>query len=97
MNFSQVIEQGEVAVELKYCERCGGLWLRPTHDDESYCERCRAAVAAWPRTMGGRKKLNRGRVIGFAQVRQRETVGNAFAAEQYVIDTLLGMAEAVRV
>jgi Zn-finger nucleic acid-binding protein len=97
MNFSQVIEQGEVAVELKYCERCGGLWLRRTHEDGSYCERCRAAVAAWPRTGRGRKKLSRGRITGFAQVRQREREGNAFAAEQYVIDTLLGMAEAVRV
>ncbi len=27
--------------ELKYCERCGGLWLRPHGDEEVYCRSCR--------------------------------------------------------
>jgi Zn-finger nucleic acid-binding protein len=27
-------------VELKYCERCGALWLRNAGRDESYCAVC---------------------------------------------------------
>ena len=29
MNFISEMEGQEIHVELKYCERCGGLWLRP--------------------------------------------------------------------
>jgi len=30
MNFIGMVRQEENSVELKYCERCGGLWLRRT-------------------------------------------------------------------
>jgi ribosomal protein S27AE len=33
---------------LKYCERCGGLWLRPDGADTPYCPRCAAFMAALP-------------------------------------------------
>lgn len=36
---SQVIH-----LELKYCERCGGLWLRAAGGRGIYCARCEAAV-----------------------------------------------------
>ena len=26
--------------ELKYCERCGGLWLREVGAEAAYCGRC---------------------------------------------------------
>jgi Zn-finger nucleic acid-binding protein len=42
------LETGEVPVELKYCERCGGLWLRPQGEDVVYCRRCQEHLAAWP-------------------------------------------------
>ena len=29
-----------VAMELKYCERCGGLWLRQQGEDGVYCAPC---------------------------------------------------------
>ena len=29
-----------VAVELKYCERCGELWLRRVGEEEVYCAPC---------------------------------------------------------
>jgi Zn-finger nucleic acid-binding protein len=38
----------EVRVELKYCERCGGLWLRECGTGEVYCGTCRAQVADLP-------------------------------------------------
>jgi hypothetical protein len=37
-----------VRMELKYCERCGGLWLRPAGSGSSYCESCAAAMAELP-------------------------------------------------
>ena len=33
---------------LKYCERCGGLWLRPDGADTQYCPRCARFMAALP-------------------------------------------------
>ena len=45
MNFIGMIMQEENSVELKYCERCGGLWLRRPGHDEVHCGRCRAQRA----------------------------------------------------
>jgi hypothetical protein len=33
-------ELGIVRLELKYCERCGGLWTREHGVSQSRCERC---------------------------------------------------------
>lgn len=41
-------EKGEVRVELKYCEHCGGLWVRERGGGEVYCEKCRPKVADLP-------------------------------------------------
>jgi len=30
----------ELKIELKYCERCGGLWLRRADSTEAYCIAC---------------------------------------------------------
>jgi Zn-finger nucleic acid-binding protein len=49
MNFLNTLKTGEVPVELKYCERCGGLWLRPQGEDVVYCRGCQEHMAAWPR------------------------------------------------
>jgi hypothetical protein len=35
-------------LELKYCERCGGLWLRPTGGEQIYCAACGRAMAELP-------------------------------------------------
>lgn len=32
-------------MELKYCERCAGLWLRPQNADGVYCAPCHACLA----------------------------------------------------
>ncbi len=41
-------------LELKYCERCGGLWLRPQGGEAVYCARCQETIAELPavRTRG---------------------------------------------
>jgi len=48
MNFIGSMEDQEIQVELKYCERCGGLWLRPQGAEGVYCAGCRVALAAMP-------------------------------------------------
>jgi len=37
-----------VEVELKYCERCGGLWLRVMGDEQVYCVSCIPLMAELP-------------------------------------------------
>ncbi len=34
----------ESSLELKYCERCGGLWLRPVGGGQVYCVACACAM-----------------------------------------------------
>jgi Zn-finger nucleic acid-binding protein len=38
----------QVGVELKYCEHCGGLWVRERGAGTVYCERCQPKVADLP-------------------------------------------------
>jgi len=38
-------EMKVVQLELKYCERCGGLWLRIRGKQEPYCSACAAAMS----------------------------------------------------
>jgi Zn-finger nucleic acid-binding protein len=40
--------QEETSFELKYCERCGGLWLRPAGGEQTYCTVCARAMAELP-------------------------------------------------
>lgn len=45
-------------LELKVCERCGGLWLRPGGSTWAYCEPCKGKVDELPsvRLKRGRKE-----------------------------------------
>lgn len=38
----------QVGVELKYCEHCGGLWVRECGAGTVYCEQCQRKVADLP-------------------------------------------------
>jgi hypothetical protein len=38
----------ELSLELKYCERCGGLWLRPVGGEQIYCAACGREMAELP-------------------------------------------------
>lgn len=53
MNFISRLESAQVQVELKYCERCGGLFLRPQAGEVVYCNGCTADLAARSRVAGG--------------------------------------------
>jgi hypothetical protein len=41
-------DANEVKFELKYCERCGGLWLRPVGSGQIYCLACGREMAELP-------------------------------------------------
>jgi hypothetical protein len=43
-----------VRLELKYCERCGGLWLRTWGTEDVYCPSCATEVLDLP--IGGRRR-----------------------------------------
>jgi uncharacterized Zn finger protein (UPF0148 family) len=49
MNFIGRMEGHSIQVDLKYCERCGGLWLRPQGNDGVYCASCRVRLEAMPK------------------------------------------------
>ncbi len=36
-----------ITYQLKYCERCGSLRLRPAHSAENYCQPCEQALFHW--------------------------------------------------
>ena len=48
----------QVGVELKYCEHCGGLWVRECGAGTAYCEKCQPKVADLPAP-----KTRRGRLM----------------------------------
>jgi ribosomal protein L37AE/L43A len=51
-------EGSEVGMELKYCEHCGGLWVRERGAGIIYCDKCQAKVADLPAP-----KRRKGRLI----------------------------------
>jgi len=46
MNFIGGIESSHIGVELKYCERCGGLFLRPQQTEVVHCAGCTIRLVA---------------------------------------------------
>jgi Zn-finger nucleic acid-binding protein len=48
-----------IQLELKYCERCGGLWLRRKDSDKVYCASCATEVPEFPirRRANGKARL----------------------------------------
>lgn len=45
MNFIDEMESGDELVELKYCERCGGIFLRRPGEQKVFCMLCSLHVA----------------------------------------------------
>jgi Zn-finger nucleic acid-binding protein len=45
MNFMDEIQNGDERVELKYCERCGGIFLRKPGAEKVFCMLCSVHVA----------------------------------------------------
>ncbi|HUK48442.1 MAG TPA: hypothetical protein VLW06_12655 [Terriglobales bacterium] len=41
----ELMDENSIQMELKYCERCGGLWLRLRGSDLVYCAACAVILA----------------------------------------------------
>ena len=52
---AEISAANELQFELKYCERCGGLWLRPVGGGQIYCVPCGQAMAELPAAAGQRE------------------------------------------
>ncbi len=68
MNFINDVESPEAQMELKYCERCGGLFLRPTATAGVHCGSCVLHLAARPHLAGdlnngSRRKARKPRMV----------------------------------
>jgi len=52
-----------IQLELKYCERCGGLWMRECGSENRYCGSCALQIAEYPtpRRRGPKPGLSRNR------------------------------------
>jgi hypothetical protein len=50
-------EGTEVGMELKYCEHCGGLWVRERGTGIVYCDKCQSKVADLPAPRKRRGRL----------------------------------------
>ncbi len=56
--------QSPNAVELKYCERCGGLWLRRAGDPAVYCAPCAQRMNELPPPRPVRRAAAPGAIAG---------------------------------
>ena len=64
-----------IEMELKYCERCGGLWLRPRGEMEVYCAACAPKMAEFPVV-----RKRRGPRLGVD-----DQIGEAFCDELFAV------------
>jgi Zn-finger nucleic acid-binding protein len=88
MNFISKIEGEEMHVELKYCERCGGLWLRPQGVEGVYCGGCEERLETMPdpgKAPSQRSRRRKQRLLGRAL--ESEAPGN-----EVWLDRLEGVA-----
>ena len=47
MNFINDLDSTQVRIELKYCERCGGLFFRAPDTNFVYCASCSVRRTDW--------------------------------------------------
>jgi len=91
MSCCQITDQENVVMELKYCERCGGLWLRACGDEATYCGRCQTVIATWLQI---RTKTARTKIAGArGQGGMRDHAPRLALPRQFVIRSLRGVAE----
>lgn len=94
MKGSRKDESVEVGVELKYCEHCGGLWVRERGAGVVYCGKCQALVADLPIP----KKRPRGAELPVRRKSEVERYGrerryeNEYGGENEDIQSMGGVA-----
>ena len=72
-------EKNELRVELKYCERCGVLWLRDPSAGQVYCGHCRPRMDELPihKKRGSPMKLHCGKRSGIENYKLEVREANA--------------------
>jgi hypothetical protein len=61
MNITNGTDVEGIARDLKYCERCGGLWVRALGGTGVYCSSCQGYFAARPNVGGTQWQPRRAR------------------------------------
>ncbi|HTR24656.1 MAG TPA: hypothetical protein VMI10_11785 [Terriglobales bacterium] len=89
MNFITGTRTNEEHVELKYCERCGGLFLREPKAFAVYCPACTLRLSAEPALSDEAVVRRRGRPARLIQ--GRKTKPNEFLG-MACIDSLYAVA-----
>ena len=78
-------DQAFVGLELKYCEQCGGLWLRERGSAECYCASCARFLQEMPpRTRDNRRQGGSGPLRRRLRKQYREP-GTELAPLEYVV------------
>ncbi len=70
------MEAGSIQLELKYCERCGALWLRPKRSDLVFCSPCALVMAGLAPNTRFMTQCGRG-----ARLPRRQGIETAFWSE----------------
>jgi hypothetical protein len=83
-----------VRMELKYCERCGSLWLRPSGTESVYCENCQPKVAELPppKKHPGRVQLPVARTSMVERYDEQEEYADGMDPEEMDFDAAGGVA-----
>ena len=77
-----------VGLELKYCEQCGGLWLRRQGSRECYCAACARFLEEMPaQTPDNRRRGGSGPLRRRMRKQQREP-GMELVPLEYVMATV---------
>jgi hypothetical protein len=88
MNLIHKNEGTQIELGLKYCERCGGLFLRPIADDAVHCATCRSRFAA---LRSATELSGAGQQRGSRRTKNRTLLGSGNVHEQS-ISSLHGVA-----
>jgi len=65
----------ELLLELKYCERCGALWLRAANGGQVYCVRCAREIAELPLLSKGAELAQNRRRVRYDDLDEHEEDG----------------------
>jgi len=76
MNVIDVTVEEAIQLDLKYCERCGGLWLRRKGTNGVYCAGCKEHFEALPNRGAAPPRKARRRKSRAAQANPAERSGH---------------------
>jgi hypothetical protein len=72
----------DLRMELKVCEGCGALWVRPARAPGVYCRGCTGKLAEFPDALGRRTPRAAARIQGTEAVHRSGLPANRFRVMQ---------------